>query len=129
MFFCKKKGMQSILIGSISGLSFRPQIKSYSNDLVTRISLSTNNRRRKKRADLNDDIDDYVRNLDEFLASCKCTQIHIVRVQSMMIDSSSQKFTIADAHDCNSNKKYGFSEGKPCILIKMNKVWLFFFAD
>ncbi len=38
--------------------------------------------------------------------------------------SSSKNFTINDVNDCNSNNQYGFRDGKPCILIKINKVCL-----
>lgn len=36
--------------------------------------------------------------------------------------SNTKKFTIADVNDCKSDKQYGFTDGKPCVLIKMNKV-------
>ena len=35
-----------------------------------------------------------------------------------------KNFTINDVNDCHSDKQYGFNDGKPCILIKMNKVCL-----
>jgi len=38
---------------------------------------------------------------------------------------SSKNFTINNVNDCNSNNQYGFRDGKPCILIKINKVCFF----
>jgi len=32
------------------------------------------------------------------------------------------KFTISNPGDCTNNTNYGFNEGRPCVLVKMNKV-------
>lgn len=42
--------------------------------------------------------------------------------------SSSKNFTIRNVSDCNSDDRYGFRDGKPCILIKINKVCYLFFV-
>jgi hypothetical protein len=39
---------------------------------------------------------------------------------------SDTNFTINDVGDCNSINQYGFKIGKPCLLIKINKVCVFF---
>lgn len=55
-----------------SGLSFRPQISSKLNDKQAVISLSLNNGRHRKRSNDNDNqIENYIKNLDEFLNICK----------------------------------------------------------
>lgn len=33
-----------------------------------------------------------------------------------------KEFTISNPGDCTSEKRYGFDAGKPCVLVKMNKV-------
>lgn len=38
-------------------------------------------------------------------------------------------FTINDVNDCHSDKQYGYRDGRPCILIKINKVWDDFFLN
>ncbi len=53
-----------------TGLSFRPQASFNLNDVITFISLSTNSGRRRKRSS-HDDIEMYIKSLDEFLKVCK----------------------------------------------------------
>jgi hypothetical protein len=52
------------------GLGFRPQPKFAPNDLQTFIGLSPSGERHGKRF-INDDIEIYIKNLDEFLNICK----------------------------------------------------------
>jgi hypothetical protein len=33
-----------------------------------------------------------------------------------------EKFIINQPGECTSNNNYGFNQGKPCVLVKMNKV-------
>lgn len=106
----------------VSGLSFRPQISSNLHDVQTLISLSTNHGKGAS----SDSIEIYTKSLDDFLHSCKWWEQSFrsenVRLPSDYSTSNTMNFTIADVNDCKSDKQYGFTDGKPCILIKMNKV-------
>ena len=49
----------------------------------------------------------------------------IIRLDYNQKDESiTQKFTIRNPGDCTSHDAYGFLKGKPCVLVKMNKVKL-----
>ncbi|CAF0722638.1 unnamed protein product [Rotaria sordida] len=90
------------------GLSFRPQTSFHLNDVQTLISLSSNDKENQKES-TNDKTEIYIKNLDEYLKVYNNTQ-------------SSKNFTIHDVGDCNSINHYGYKNGKPCILIKINKL-------
>ncbi|CAF4196295.1 unnamed protein product [Rotaria sp. Silwood2] len=89
-------------------LSFRPQASFNLNDVQTLISLSSNDEQSQKES-INDNIEIYIKNLDEYLKVYNNTR-------------SSKNFTIHDVGDCNSINHYGYKNGKPCILIKINKL-------
>ncbi|CAF0760229.1 unnamed protein product [Adineta steineri] len=94
------------------GLGFRPQPRFDPNDAQTFISLSYTSKRHGKRSITNkddDDIEIYTKNLDDFLNIYYNT-------------SNSNNFIINNVGDCNSNNQYGFRDGKPCFLIKINKI-------
>ena len=62
--------MKKIFIFILTGLSFRPQAKLNLKDVQALISLSINNGGRRKRSN-NDNIETYVKDLDEFFKVCK----------------------------------------------------------
>ncbi|CAF3377567.1 unnamed protein product [Rotaria socialis] len=81
------------------GLGFRPQIDAVDNT----ISVEKNQ------------IDRYVKSLHQYL---------LVYYWKYDIDRFNQtkKFTISDPGDCTPQNQYGFASGKPCILVKINKI-------
>lgn len=107
---------------NVLGLSFRPQIGGEGNIIVVNMKNGRN------------ESDPYVKSLKQYLDVCK-QKIFVRRKVSIWFSirlvywrqdrdrlSPTNKFTISNPGDCTAENQYGFSNGKPCILIKMNKV-------
>ncbi|CAM2703750.1 unnamed protein product [Rotaria socialis] len=88
------------------GLSIRPQVRLTLKDPLALIWLSSSD----EKYPMNDNIEMYTKNLDDFLNNYNTNA------------QNSKNFTIHDVGDCNSNNHYGYTDGKPCILIKINKL-------
>jgi sodium/potassium-transporting ATPase subunit beta len=102
------------------GLGFRPQ----PNVLKNLISVNKNPAK--------DDVNAYVKNLDQYLQIYYWKQNKVVKQENDDANDDSddsyalvQKFVINRPGDCTPEKEYGFASGKPCVLVKMNKIYGF----
>lgn len=74
--------------------------------------------------DKNGDVSDsnpYIKNLNQYLEIYYPKNVEM-KGSSQGEQSGPDKFDINQPGDCTSQNNYGFSQGKPCVLVKMNKI-------
>ncbi|CAF1232946.1 unnamed protein product [Adineta steineri] len=85
------------------GLGFRPQPTTKNDSSLVFVNNNTNDYQS----------DPYIQNLDQYLRIYYWNNNH---------SAEENKFTINNPGSCTPNNQYGFSNGTPCILVKMNKI-------
>ncbi|CAF3905157.1 unnamed protein product [Rotaria sordida] len=86
------------------GLGFRPQLDIEKNLILIDKNTSRNG------------LNPYVKSLNEYL------RIYYWKQDNNNGFNQTKKFKISNSGDCILQNQYGFSNGKPCILVKMNKI-------
>ncbi|CAF0985260.1 unnamed protein product [Adineta ricciae] len=84
------------------GMGFRPQPNVLENLIY--VNQTTDNY----------DSDPYIKNLNQYL------QVYYGKPKKS--SAAFRPFIIQSPHDCTPEKHYGFSTGRPCVLVKMNKI-------
>jgi sodium/potassium-transporting ATPase subunit beta len=99
------------------GLGFRPQPEVDKNLIVVDKDLSANGK------------SNYVNNLNHYLDVHYWTKDKVKDQDNAEQESddenaglNAKKFRINNPRDCTTQNNYGFPQGKPCVLVKMNKI-------
>ncbi|CAF4844033.1 unnamed protein product [Rotaria sp. Silwood1] len=85
------------------GLGFRPQLDIEKNLILIDKTASRN------------ELDPYVKSLNQYF------RVYYWKHDNIDFNQT-KKFTISNPGDCTAQNQYGYTNGKPCILVKMNKI-------